>query len=816
MHQIIAYRMREVANKKDTNKKEFKSVALWTQDTFSCPSIAEMLLRPVHYLAQLPESERDRDIHITVSEVYSGKHGENSKTRQLKSQKVIPFDIDHMHFENETEEGKRKYCLDAARVACDGTGINFNRVGVVCSGNGMHIYAEIPEPWTTEEYFEEHRAQYAAICAKMTASLNRGGFPGVAERGIFMPSKTLRFPNTWNDKTHKGQKRIWSFVVKHSLSPQEWDWEKLSGLKLEPYSDATISRAKYKSLYAHTRPDTEAVLSGCEFLKWCKDAPAQVNEEQWYAMLGVVGFLSDEDDLAHTYSMGHPGYSEHETTFKLNNHRKVGPRTCKDIDRRWGKCSGCPHYNKIASPILITGPNHIKTKNTDFRRVLENGRLSARVEVKDLARYFREQNTVKSFDTSQCLYTYTGSYWREVSDKEVRAIMQSYLIDEALDPDMRLCVQAVKDKSFASGREKEHFFLANRKNLVNFRNGTYNWKTNVFREHQMDDGFPFILPYDYEPDAKAPLFESFMDEITSGDQEVKKTLLQYMGYCISGDDYWERKALWLYGHGKNGKGTLVKTLRAVVGDENVAAVDVSRFADQQSLIGLKNKLININEELNVFDAIKHEGMIKRLTDMDLIEVKKVYHEKETLRSIAKLIFTSNERPEIADTSYGIARRYVLVELKKQFIEKDDKFLLNKLTKELSGIFNILISAYRDMLEAGELFEAESIKRAVKEIRLESNDVALFARDCLIPCTDQNKWAPVHETYLRYNEYCKEGNYRVRSKVKFVKILYNIEGGVYVPTLVRKEDKVVRCIEGFRLTDGTEEEISGLSPESVGF
>ena len=61
-----------------------------------------------------------------------------------------------------------------------------------------------------------------------------------------------------------------------------------------------------------------------------------------------------------------------------------------------------------------------------------------------------------------------------------------------------------------------------------------------------------VAPADVADKTTCPLFLEFMDEFTKCDEKLKKYLLQYAGYCLTGI-MSEQCLLFLYGDGNNGK-----------------------------------------------------------------------------------------------------------------------------------------------------------------------------------------------------------------------------------------------------------------------
>ncbi len=103
----------------------------------------------------------------------------------------------------------------------------------------------------------------------------------------------------------------------------------------------------------------------------------------------------------------------------------------------------------------------------------------------------------------------------------------------------------------------KNWFADTTESKTNFSNGVLNTKTSVFTEgHSSDNGFKYVMPYPYDPAAKAPTFEKVLDDFTCGDKELAQQLLEFCGYCLSNDRCWDHKSLLLVGsRGSNGKST---------------------------------------------------------------------------------------------------------------------------------------------------------------------------------------------------------------------------------------------------------------------
>lgn len=100
----------------------------------------------------------------------------------------------------------------------------------------------------------------------------------------------------------------------------------------------------------------EPIVSGCAWMRHCREDATCLPEPEWYAMLSILGRCENGEQLAHEWSAPYPKYSPEETNKKLEHALEAaGPRTCENIRHNVGDeyCKGCPNWGKISSPIML-------------------------------------------------------------------------------------------------------------------------------------------------------------------------------------------------------------------------------------------------------------------------------------------------------------------------------------------------------------------------------------------------------------------------------------------------------------------------------
>lgn len=97
--------------------------------------------------------------------------------------------------------------------------------------------------------------------------------------------------------------------------------------------------------------DLPLIESRCAFMARARDMAADLPEPEWYAALSVWARCRGGDDLAHERSRPYAGYSEPETTEKLERAKAVGPATCAYVRSISPACRGCAL--QVTSPVLL-------------------------------------------------------------------------------------------------------------------------------------------------------------------------------------------------------------------------------------------------------------------------------------------------------------------------------------------------------------------------------------------------------------------------------------------------------------------------------
>lgn len=694
-------------------------------------SVAELFSNLDYYIERIPEHER-WNLYFTVA------HCLQKEARDCVQQDVIPLDVDNV------ELGKLD---ETIATVLESLHLDKEKTAVLCSGNGLQFFIQTTE--FDAKYIEHKRVLYKIMVQKVNRALVNKGLKGECDPVVWDIKRLMRLPGTMNRKP-KGDKR--AYLIQSRLELQGFIFEKAIGLAVVEDTD----QISLKALKSFPAPDTKTILKGCEFLKYAgsKENQPKIQEPEWYAMLSIVGHLEEGKKLAHEYSKWHPGYSQDATDEKLEQATTTaGPRTCKNINDLWGKCSTCAYNGKVKSPILIQGKDFIRTKSTGFHDVIyiEGRKPQKKPNYNDLLRYFEQKNPYFVQNDTGLIYTFNGVYWEEYSPRQVKAFAEKYFDPkptESMRSEFKAKVEVnnLRDKAWYDGSTIKKICL---------ENGVYDLSTDELLPHSDKYFFTGCLPYKFDRLAKAPRFEKFMDEITCGSEELKRNLLEYAGYAISGDPCWVHKALIMQGEGSNGKSTFLDVLKALVGERLYSGLSISALEDPAKREMLVGKYFNIGEETNVHSLARSE-VFKTAVGGGELDMKRLYMQPFMYRNKAKLIFACNRLPYTNDLSTGFFRRLLIVPFKATFMNgTDNKMLKQELLNELPGILNILITSYKNLCDRKDFLVGEQMEAELTAYKNDNNYVWAWIKEKLEVTEREDDFVTTKELFEDFCGFCEE-------------------------------------------------------------
>ena len=302
--------------------------------------------------------------------------------------------------------------------------------------------------------------------------------------------------------------------------------------------------------------------------------------------------------------------------------------------------------------------------------------------------------------------------------------------------------------------------------LLNVANGTIDLRTGELRPHSRDDLITKLIPIEYDPMAKCPRWEQFLDEIMLGNKSLIYFLQRAAGMSLAGDTS-EHVLFTLYGTGRNGKSTFLNTLLAVMGDYGAQAAPdllMTKRGDRHptELADLFGKRLVVSIESEQGRRLA-ESLVKTLTGSDRIKARKMKQDFWEFEPTHHLWLATNHKPQIRGTDVAIWSRIKLIPFNAQFLDgdpKQDKHLSKKLLAELPGFLRWCVEGCLAWQEAG-LGVPEEVNEATENYRAEQDIIAAFLNDCCVIMPTAK--AAIRDVYKAYITWCEENGERPLSQ-----------------------------------------------------
>lgn len=329
------------------------------------------------------------------------------------------------------------------------------------------------------------------------------------------------------------------------------------------------------------------------------------------------------------------------------------------------------------------------------------------------------------------------------------------------------------------------------KNLPILLNNGYlvDGKFYEYDENKIKPFSPYQINLDYNPNCKkVEIVDEYLNNLSSGEIEYRSILEEILGYCLMTN--YDRKGslskfFFLVGDGGNGKGTFLKIVSRILGEENYSSVSSQQIADEKYNNNLKGKLANLgddvpNKPLN--DAVVK--ILKNISSCDEIALRNLFNDAHNYRLTATLIFTSNHILKSWEKDYAFKRRIIWIPMYYKPQKVDPNFLDKITTKEaLEYWLYLAIQGYNRLYENEKFSESEIINKFNSEYHKENNNIEVYLEFKTIDDFANKK---PKEVFEEYQAWCEDEGLEPLSKSSLdsnVKTKYNLEIGS-----VRVEEK----------------------------
>lgn len=739
-------------------------------------SIDDLFANHDKYLSMLPPDKR-YNVHYTIHE-YSDKPDEETSCY------LYPLDFDGFKRDigalakANKAEWKELY-TKIAEVVSNRTKVDISKLGIICSGNGIHILILSRQGYYVKD-LSDIKQKMSELAADISVDLLEKGIYCSIDLQPLRPHGTLRLPGTDNVKEDKETRS--SFIIQSPTA-----------------TDFALVTSDYHEYIENSEISLDAVLTGCNFLKQCITYPEKTTREEWFMATGILAYLPNGETLAHNYwSQDTERYSLEETEGLIRGWKEsYGAPKCSTIEVKTGfNCRGCKHYAKCRTPLGIVPEGTIPSERQGFRKIskTKGGEIRyGEIYFEDLAAAFtRDYGDYVVTIGSHTIYTWKETQFTEIPTDEVIA----YAMEKVAHCEIAKGKEFPERLTYKRPKLIRPDKLNQGKGKINFLNGILDMGPTEERLIPHDKSFLFThtLAYNYEPSAQCPKFKKFMNEITLNDEKMQETIMEFVGYGLSGDpSSLAQKAMFFVGEGQNGKSTLTRIIETLAGKPGYSSVLLEKLDDENLRRSMVGKLFNISSETKS-TSLKNSEMFKMIAAGESVTIKELYSDKTEVHINAKLITACNKMPITYDSSNGTYRRILYIPFDATFPNPDPELAERILADEVPGIIAWAVQAYK-RLRANK-YKFTISERSIKHVEdyKAENPVQMFVEDCVE--YKSNGSLLFRDIYSAYVAYCKENGYTTMPNNHLSKELKSTFNRVFKdhdiePKFVRRgKDKVI--------------------------
>lgn len=360
-------------------------------------------------------------------------------------------------------------------------------------------------------------------------------------------------------------------------------------------------------------------------------------------------------------------------------------------------------------------------------------------------------------------------------------------------------------------------------NIIAFKNGTYDFRTNDIRETRLEDYHTLQLPYPLikNDETDRLLAKKWIDYLL---KDQAQTLYEYIGYMYY-RQYKYQSILYLLGNGSNGKSYVGGfIMNKLIGFKNSSAVGLDSLADKTNRFdkaSLHHKLLNFEADSSS-NFVKGTETLKKLSGgLDAVHAEKKGKDAFSFTNYAKLMFSMNELPQFNDRTNGWYRRILILNFNTNLDTPEARERINEFNKEqkereseeqLGKFAWFCIQQFKKILDKGSNGEnpftetPEMIE--FKKRYISSNDPSQeFLNE--VPVLVKDPDSTINQTILKniFNVYTKENNVNKSMNWKTMKELLDKSG------FKEKRTAKARVISGLKIARNGDNE--AIKPYLIG-
>lgn len=307
--------------------------------------------------------------------------------------------------------------------------------------------------------------------------------------------------------------------------------------------------------------------------------------------------------------------------------------------------------------------------------------------------------------------------------------------------------------------------------LISFRNGVLDLRTMQLQPDSPEIIITNKIPHDYHPGVYSEVMDQTLDKISCKDPEVRQLLLEMIGYCFYRKNFL-RKALVMVGGKRNGKSTILDVISALLGVDNISALDLSELGDRFRTSMLTGKLANVGDDIgDDFLQGAQVSIFKKIVAGNRITAEFKNQQPFEFVPYTKLLFSANDIPRMKDKTGAVIDRLIIIPFDAQFKDTDPDFdpnITEKLMHEdaFEYLIVLAVDALRHLIQTKRFTSSSRVQAQLDTYEEINNPISGFLADSDPALEIEEHYTD--DVYLQYDTYCRENHVQPMANLVFTK------------------------------------------------
>ncbi len=364
----------------------------------------------------------------------------------------------------------------------------------------------------------------------------------------------------------------------------------------------------------------------------------------------------------------------------------------------------------------------------------------------------------------------------------------------------------------------------NPSNLVAFRNGLLDVNEYIQGRIKFYDPTPAlfsfnILPYDFDEDSHSELWEQFYKDIFNGESDQIRLLAQWFGYnCVPDMSY--EKLMLCTGRPRSGKGTVLNTLAAMLGNKQCVSTSFQTLCTEFGYQPLMGKLAVLLGDAKVPSQKEAEAALEKILQVvggDPVGIRRMYLPYLSQVYLqARFTIAMNDLPNIPDQANALEPKLNILYFQNSYVGREDFTLKSKLQQEAKEgkLINFALQGLKDLRQNNGFVVPQSARLLLKQLRELTTPISAFIIDCceLEPpgTLPQNEYyVLIDHLYEAWVHWCiEQGHNKPGIKNQFGR-WFLTSCPTTAPARIRLKDRRYRIYKKIRLADWVYKDYLGV-------